>query len=49
MRDKAAKQRLKNDVGFDIGLVLTVFEAKGMKFNDVLLYNFFSDSPFKKV
>ena len=27
------------------GIVLTVFEAKGLEFDDVLLYNFFSDSP----
>ena len=26
------------------GIVLTVLEAKGLEFNDVLLYNFFSDS-----
>ena len=27
------------------GIVLTVFESKGLEFDDVLLYNFFSDSP----
>ena len=27
------------------GIVLTVFEAKGLEFDDVLLYNFFKDSP----
>lgn len=26
------------------GLVLTIFEAKGLEFDDVLLYNFFKDS-----
>ena len=26
-------------------IVLTVFEAKGLEFDDVLLYNFFKDSP----
>lgn len=26
-------------------IVLTVFEAKGLEFDDVLLWNFFSDSP----
>jgi hypothetical protein len=47
VRDDATKQRLKHlnsNIG-DIGLVLTVFEAKGMEFNDVLLYNFFTNSP----
>ncbi|GBC01012.1 hypothetical protein RclHR1_04030007 [Rhizophagus clarus] len=47
VRDDASRQRLKElnkHIG-NIGLVLTVFEAKGMEFNDVLLYNFFTDSP----
>ena len=26
------------------GLVLTIYEAKGLEFDDVLLYNFFADS-----
>ncbi|CAG8492712.1 7239_t:CDS:10 [Diversispora eburnea] len=39
VRNKKTQDRLKN-----YGMVLTVFEAKGMEFNDVLLYNFFSDS-----
>ncbi|KAJ3362796.1 hypothetical protein GGF31_001326 [Allomyces arbusculus] len=30
------------------GQVLTIFEAKGLEFNDVLLFNFVSASPFKK-
>ncbi|CAG8603421.1 5444_t:CDS:10 [Funneliformis mosseae] len=43
VRNETAKQRVK-DINSNIGLVLTVFEAKGMEFNDVLLYNFFTDS-----
>ena len=27
-----------------VGLVMTIFEAKGLEFDDVLLYNFFTDS-----
>ena len=27
-----------------LGLVLTIYEAKGLEFDDVLLYNFFKDS-----
>jgi len=27
-----------------LALVLTVYEAKGLEFDDVLLYNFFTDS-----
>ncbi|CAE1296780.1 unnamed protein product [Acanthosepion pharaonis] len=30
------------------GLVLTIFEAKGLEFDDVLLYNFFQDSQASK-
>ncbi|CAI2173128.1 11614_t:CDS:2 [Funneliformis geosporum] len=44
VRDEAARKRLEA-INKDIGLVLTVFEAKGMEFNDVLLFNFFNDSP----
>ncbi|XP_033629676.1 TPR and ankyrin repeat-containing protein 1-like isoform X2 [Asterias rubens] len=31
-----------------VGLVMTIFEAKGLEFDDVLLYNFFKDSPADK-
>ncbi|CAG8557521.1 4390_t:CDS:2, partial [Acaulospora colombiana] len=44
VRDDETKQRVRTQIG-KVGLVLTVFEAKGMEFNDVLLYNFFTDSP----
>ncbi|RIA95504.1 hypothetical protein C1645_480447 [Glomus cerebriforme] len=40
VRDEKAKKRVGK-----VGIVMTVFEAKGMEFNDVLLYNFFTDSP----
>ncbi|KAK0198014.1 hypothetical protein F5146DRAFT_1130958 [Armillaria mellea] len=43
VRDEIAKEKLRQKVG-DIGLVLTVYESKGLEFNDVLLYNFFADS-----
>ncbi|RIA86623.1 hypothetical protein C1645_325835 [Glomus cerebriforme] len=44
VRNDAAKKRVKELIG-KVGLVMTVFEAKGMEFNDVLLYDFFTDSP----
>ncbi|CAG8532736.1 4901_t:CDS:10 [Ambispora leptoticha] len=44
VRDENSKSRVEDLIGKK-GLVLTVFEAKGMEFNDVLLYNFFTDSP----
>jgi hypothetical protein len=43
VRDQAAKERLQSRL--KMGVVLTIYEAKGMEFNAVLLYNFFHDSP----
>ncbi|OSX68101.1 hypothetical protein POSPLADRAFT_1128861 [Postia placenta MAD-698-R-SB12] len=43
VRDDAARERLRAQVG-DIGLIMTLYESKGLEFNDVLLYNFFADS-----
>lgn len=43
VRDDAARERLREQVG-DIGLIMTLYESKGLEFNDVLLYNFFADS-----
>ena len=37
-----AKKKMPDDL--KSGIVLTVFEAKGLEFDDVLLYNFFHDS-----
>lgn len=42
VRSEEAKQNLPDQL--KVGIVLTVFEAKGLEFDDVLLYNFFSDS-----
>jgi ATP-dependent exoDNAse (exonuclease V) beta subunit len=42
VRDDEAKGTLQAEIG-DIALVLTILESKGMEFDDVLLYNFFSD------
>ncbi|KAG2139121.1 uncharacterized protein EDB93DRAFT_708493 [Suillus bovinus] len=43
VRDDAARQKLRDQVG-EIGLIMTLYESKGLEFNDVLLYNFFEDS-----
>ncbi|EJF58550.1 P-loop containing nucleoside triphosphate hydrolase protein, partial [Dichomitus squalens LYAD-421 SS1] len=43
VRDHAARDRLKSEFG-KIGQVLTIYESKGLEFDDVLLYNFFEDS-----
>ncbi|KAJ6573822.1 hypothetical protein DFH09DRAFT_1361892 [Mycena vulgaris] len=43
VRNTAAKEKLQEQVG-EIGLILTLYESKGLEFNDVLLYNFFEDS-----
>ncbi|CAJ0755623.1 14736_t:CDS:10, partial [Entrophospora sp. SA101] len=44
VRDDKTKEHLKEKIGEEFGLILTVFESKGMEFNDVFLYNFFADS-----
>ncbi|KAK0506583.1 hypothetical protein EDD18DRAFT_36674 [Armillaria luteobubalina] len=44
VRNESARERLQQQVG-EVGLVLTVYESKGLEFNDVLLYDFFADSP----
>jgi ATP-dependent exoDNAse (exonuclease V) beta subunit len=46
VREQASKERLPPDLRS--GLVCTVFESKGLEFEDVLIYNFFKDSPAKK-
>lgn len=43
VRDDEAKANLKSEMG-DSALVLTILESKGMEFDDVVLYNFFSGS-----
>ena len=43
VRSQAAKDTLPEE--FDGALVLTIFEAKGLEFDDVFIYNFFADSP----
>ncbi|KAF8222237.1 hypothetical protein L208DRAFT_1381918 [Tricholoma matsutake] len=43
VRDDGAREELKQQVG-DIGLIMTLYESKGLEFDDVLLYKFFEDS-----
>lgn len=40
--NEAAKSNIPEEL--NLGLILTIYEAKGMEFNDILLYNFFKDS-----
>ncbi|KAM3394194.1 hypothetical protein P3S68_003196 [Capsicum galapagoense] len=44
VRDESAKQEIYGLVG-QKALILTIVECKGLEFEDVLLYNFFSSSP----
>ncbi|TFK38653.1 hypothetical protein BDQ12DRAFT_630422 [Crucibulum laeve] len=46
VRDDSARDRLQQQVG-KVGVIMTLYESKGLEFNDVLLYNFFEDSPFE--
>ncbi|KAL5518531.1 hypothetical protein ACEPAH_213 [Sanghuangporus vaninii] len=43
VRNNRIKNELRVQVG-EIGNVLTLYESKGLEFDDVLLYNFFEDS-----
>ncbi|XP_023410615.2 TPR and ankyrin repeat-containing protein 1 isoform X1 [Loxodonta africana] len=43
---ETAKEKIPEELG--LALVLTVYEAKGLEFDDVLLYNFFTDSEAYK-
>ncbi|KAF8449396.1 hypothetical protein L210DRAFT_3500840 [Boletus edulis BED1] len=43
VRDDEAVEKLRKEVG-EIGLIMTLYDSKGLEFNDVLLYNFFEDS-----
>eukprot|EP00899_Mesostigma_viride_P010553 jgi/Mesvir1/1949/Mv22967-RA.1 len=47
VRDQESKKQLPDEI-LRGGLVCTVFESKGLEFEDVLLYNFFKDSPASK-
>uniref|UniRef100_A0A0E0H5G8 UvrD-like helicase ATP-binding domain-containing protein n=1 Tax=Oryza nivara TaxID=4536 RepID=A0A0E0H5G8_ORYNI len=46
VRDDATKKQVVDLVGKQ-ALVLTIVECKGLEFQDVLLYNFFSSSPLR--
>ncbi|KAL8690994.1 MAG: hypothetical protein Q9218_003687 [Villophora microphyllina] len=41
VRNQQAKIRLRRAIG-DVALILTIVQSKGMEFNDVILYDFFS-------
>ncbi|KAG9047264.1 hypothetical protein FS837_002667 [Tulasnella sp. UAMH 9824] len=43
VRDEAASARLRNLID-QAAIVLTIYESKGMEFDDVVLYDFFDDS-----
>lgn len=42
MANETAKEKIPEELS--LALVLTIYEAKGLEFDDVLLYNFFTDS-----
>lgn len=43
--NETAKEKMPEEL--ELALVLTVYEAKGLEFDDVLLYNFFTDSEVR--
>ena len=44
VRDDAAKATLKKNSRLKSAIILTILQSKGLEFDDVILYNFFSDS-----
>ncbi|KAG8969178.1 hypothetical protein FRC03_004131 [Tulasnella sp. 419] len=44
VRNKEAKRRLRAKIGKKRGIIMTLYQSKGLEFNDVLLYDFFADS-----
>ncbi|ONK71074.1 uncharacterized protein A4U43_C04F4450 [Asparagus officinalis] len=46
VRDELSKQKVPENVRKH-ALVLTILECKGLEFQDVLVYNFFGDSPLQ--
>uniref|UniRef100_A0A6J0UIH0 TPR and ankyrin repeat-containing protein 1 isoform X1 n=1 Tax=Pogona vitticeps TaxID=103695 RepID=A0A6J0UIH0_9SAUR len=44
--NETAKEKIPEELS--LALVLTIYEAKGLEFDDVLLYNFFTDSEAYK-
>jgi tetratricopeptide (TPR) repeat protein len=47
VRDQAAKEKILSKIRS--GLVLTIYESKGLEFKVVMLYNFWTDSPAFKL
>lgn len=47
VRSEEAKRNLPDEFGVDRDWVMTVQQSKGLEFDDVLLYNFFTDSAAK--
>ncbi|KAG8877563.1 hypothetical protein FRB98_006659 [Tulasnella sp. 332] len=45
VRNETARDTLRAQIGSEIGLILTLYESKGLEFSDVLMYDFFADSP----
>ncbi|KNZ80017.1 TPR and ankyrin repeat-containing protein 1 [Termitomyces sp. J132] len=43
VRNESARLKLQEQVG-NVGLIMTLYDSKGLEFNDVLLFNFFEDS-----
>ncbi|KAF7306321.1 UvrD-like helicase ATP-binding domain-containing protein [Mycena indigotica] len=47
VRDKSAKERFLREVG-ELAIIMPIYDAKGLEFNDILLYDFFADSDVEE-
>ncbi|KIK41852.1 hypothetical protein CY34DRAFT_84670 [Suillus luteus UH-Slu-Lm8-n1] len=43
VRNEATAKKVQEEAG-DIGMIMTLYDSKGLEFDDVLLYDFFGDS-----
>ncbi|KAL7413579.1 hypothetical protein BDY24DRAFT_58944 [Mrakia frigida] len=44
VRSEKTRDDLREKLGKDAGLIMTISESKGLEFSDVVVYNFFNDS-----
>lgn len=44
VRDESMRSKLQGEIG-NIALILTILDSKGMEFDDVILWDFFTSSP----
>lgn len=49
VKNEIVKAYLKEKPALKSALILTIYQSKGLEFEDVILYNFFSDSIWDNI